>query len=113
MRGSVTASLPPASARIVLAVWAVARRRQGWLRWLFLILFVIGAVSAIYWTFDLIRQIGAELYLRDAILMRPIPIIATTVYNFAEGFALFFVLTGDAPPWFRKKRQQIDPEVFS
>ena len=42
-----------------------------------------------------------------------ISIIATTVYNFAEGFALFFVLTGDARPWFRKKRQQIDPEVFS
>lgn len=69
---------------IALLIWLVARRRQGWARWAFLILFLFGLP---FLFMNLLQQ---------SLLTVPISLLQVVL----QGVALFFVFTGDAKPWF-------------
>jgi di/tricarboxylate transporter len=82
----------------VLVVWLVARRRQNWLRWVLLILLVVGVPFSLKGIYEGYRA-------------SPLIAITTTIQDLMQGLALYFVFTRDARPWFRKSRE-IDPKVF-
>jgi hypothetical protein len=82
----------------VVAIWAVARRRKNWVRWLLLIMFV----SGLPWFF-----MDVSRYQTD-----PVVAAVRAVQATLNGLALCFVFSRDARPWFRKP-EEIDPEVFS
>jgi len=69
---------------IALLIWLVARRRQGWARWAFLGLYLIGLP---FFFSNLMQQ---------SLLSVPISLLQVVL----QGVALFFVFTGDAKPWF-------------
>ena len=69
---------------IALLIWLVARRRQGWARWAFLVLYLFGLP---FFFMNLMQQ---------SLLSVPISLLQVVL----QGVALFFVFTGDAKTWF-------------
>jgi hypothetical protein len=69
---------------IALLIWLVARRRQGWARWAFLVLYLFGLP---FFFMNLMQQ---------SLLSVPISLLQVVLH----GVALFFVFTGDAKTWF-------------
>jgi hypothetical protein len=79
------------AASLVLFIWLIARRRQNWARWVFLVLFVIGLVPVIQNLFTVLEAHPAAAYV-------------SVVQLLLQQAALFFIFTGDAGPWFSKVR---------
>lgn len=73
-----------------LIIWAIARKRQNWLRWTMAFLFVISLPISI-------RD--------DLIMVSPDPLNAwlSLLTILIMGAAYYFVFTGDAVPWFRRR----------
>jgi|SRR5215813_2504007 len=81
-----------------LAIWSIARRRKGWVRWLLVALFVFGLPKSVqHYTLVYRTDLAAS--------------IAYAINYLMMGLALYFTFTAEARDWFRK-RQQIDPAVF-
>ena len=75
----------------VVIIWAIARRRLNWLRYLMLILFLVG------WAVD-----GPEVFRMYAV--NPIYETLVVLGVVMHGAAYYFIFTGDAAPWFRRSR---------
>ena len=70
-------------------IWLIARKRQNWARWTFLVLFVIGlplSVPQLLATFQT-SALSAVLGLVQLLL---------------QVYAFFLIFTGNAKDWFRK-----------
>lgn len=75
----------------VLLIWLIARRRKGWVRWLFLAGFVLGLPQ---WTSALASALHANTVLGFLMALQVLAQVA----------ALYFVFFGDARDWFRQPR---------
>ena len=76
-------------AFFVLFIWLIARKRQNWARWIFVIFFVLGLpVYALGFT-DLLQR-------------TPAAALIGLVQLALQLGAVIFIFTGDAKPWFRR-----------
>ena len=73
-------------------VAAVAWGRQGWARWVLLVLFVIGLPLSIPSEIAMVR-IGA---------MSPLGFLAAMIQTVLQAVGFFLVFSDGAEPWFRK-----------
>ena len=82
----------------VLLIWLIARRRQNWARWLFLVLFLVG----LRFYLPHVPELLASDLLSALLSLTQMALIAIA-------FALIF--TGDARPWLRgnAKRGEAPP----
>jgi hypothetical protein len=80
---------------VALLIWLVARRRQGWARWAFLVLYLLGLP---FFFRNLMQQ---------SLLSVPISLLQTVL----QGVALYFVFTGDAKAWFAGPRKAPPPSL--
>jgi hypothetical protein len=73
----------------VLIVWAIARRRQNWLRWSMFLIFLL----------DLPKSIPNNLRMASS---DPLNAWLNLLAIVVMCVAYFFIFTGDAVPWFQK-----------
>lgn len=76
-------------ALFILLIWLIARKRQNWARWTFLVLFVIGLPFSV-------PQLLATLQ------TSPVSAGLSVVQIVMQAYALFLIFTGNAKDWFRK-----------
>ncbi len=74
---------------LVLFIWLVARRRQNWARWVFLVFFVIGLVFYVPALLDMFRA-STLIGLLSAVQM------------VIQLVALYLIFTGNSREWFAK-----------
>lgn len=74
---------------ILLLIWLIARKRKNWARWVFAAMFVLGL-------WPTLQNLSVLLSANPPVALLS---VAQIVIQMA---ALFFVFTGDAPPWFEK-----------
>lgn len=77
-------------AIIALIVWLIARRRKNWARWLLAVLCVAGIVAAVPVFLDVLNG-------------NPAAAVLSGVQLILQLTALYYIFTGDAPPWFQKE----------
>jgi len=82
----------------VLAIWSIARRRIGWVRWLFVGILILGLPRFVRMT--------NFYYYTD-----PIAAFEYVLHYLATAGAMLLVFTTEARAWFRNK-PAIDPAVF-
>lgn len=74
-------------AMMVLLIWLVARRRKNWVRWLMLVLFVVGVPFSLPTLFR-------------TLLMNPFVGTMGCLQWAFQIVALYLIFTGDAREWF-------------
>ena len=76
-------------ALVILVIWGIARRRKNWLRWTWLVLFVVGLPNSVLTGWPELRShpVNGGLFF-VTLLMQVVP--------------FYLIFTGDAVPWFRK-----------
>ncbi len=76
-------------AVLLLFIWLIARKGKNWARYLFAAMFVIGL-------WPTIQNIMGSLQANP-------PVAALSVAQIViQSAALYFIFTGDSPPWFEK-----------
>ena len=75
---------------VALIIWAIARKRQNWLRWVMAFIFVINLPIGVR---DNLRMIPSD----------PLTAWLSLLCTVIMGVAYFFVFTGDAIPWFQRR----------
>jgi hypothetical protein len=79
---------------VALIIWAIARKRQNWLRWTMAFIFVINL------------PIGIPANLR-MISSDPLNAWLSLLCTLIMGAAYYFVFTGDAIPWFQRRAETV------
>lgn len=74
---------------IALMIWAIARRRKNWLRWTWLVLFVVALPYNVplWWPELRSHPVNGGLYFATLIV---------------QAVAFYVIFTGDAAGWFRR-----------